>query len=120
MQLPLQITFRDVPPSDSVAAYVRKHVAKLEKFFDRITSCRVVIEAPTRAHHRHGAAFRILIDIAVPGDVLIVGRKPEDEASQLDIYAAIDSSFDDMKRRLDEWARIRRGGVKFHARPSVP
>jgi ribosomal subunit interface protein len=120
MQLPLQITFRDLSPSDSVADYVRKHVAKLEKFFDRITSCRVVLEAPARAHHRQGTAFRVLIDIAVPGDVLIVGRKPEDESAQLDLYGAIDSSFDDMKRRLDEWARIRRGEVKFHARPSVP
>jgi ribosomal subunit interface protein len=120
MQLPLQITFRDIESSKFVADYIRKHVAKLEQFFDRITSCRVVIEAPARAHHRHGTAFRVLIDVAVPGDVLVVGRKPEDESSQLDLYGAIDSSFDDMKRVLDEWARIRRGEVKHHARAGMP
>lgn len=118
MQLPLQITFRDIDSSDFVRDYVEKRAAKLEQFFDRITGCRVVIEAPSRGHHRHGTAFRVMIDVTVPGDELVVGRKPEDESSHKDLYAAIDSAFDDMKRMLEEWARRRRGEVKHHGPPS--
>ncbi len=118
MQLPLQITFRDFASSDFIRDYVEKRAAKLEKFFDRIISCRVVVEAPNRGHHRHGSPFRVLIDVSVPGQELVVGRRPDDEPSHKDLYAAIDSSFDDMRRMLEEWARKRRGEVKHHGAPA--
>ena len=40
--------------------------AKLEEFFSRITSCRVVVEAPHR-HHKSGELFHVRIDLGVPG-----------------------------------------------------
>ncbi|MBC7908715.1 MAG: HPF/RaiA family ribosome-associated protein, partial [Rhodospirillaceae bacterium] len=41
MQIPLQITFHGIDHSDAAEERVREKVAKLEQFFDRITSCRV-------------------------------------------------------------------------------
>ena len=52
MELPLQITFRHMDTSDAVAA-VRERAEELERFFDRIMSCRVVVEC------RHRGASRI-------------------------------------------------------------
>ena len=46
MQLPCQITFRDIPPSEAVEAKIRQKVEKLNRFYDRIISCRVIIEVP--------------------------------------------------------------------------
>jgi hypothetical protein len=37
MQLPLQITFHDLPPSDAIEQHVRKHAAKLDALAPRIT-----------------------------------------------------------------------------------
>ena len=51
MQVPIQISFRNMDPSPSVEAVVREKAAKLERFFDRIVSCHVTIEAPHRHHH---------------------------------------------------------------------
>ena len=51
MQVPLQITFHNLDPSPTVETKVRERVAELEQFYDRITSCRVMIEAPSRRHH---------------------------------------------------------------------
>ncbi|MEW5943762.1 MAG: HPF/RaiA family ribosome-associated protein, partial [Pseudomonadota bacterium] len=40
MQVPLQITIRDIPPSDALEAHIREKVGKLEQFYPRITGCR--------------------------------------------------------------------------------
>ena len=53
MAVPVQVTFRDMPPSDAVTAHVEKRAAKLETFHDRIVKCHVMLEAPHR-HHKHG------------------------------------------------------------------
>jgi ribosome-associated translation inhibitor RaiA len=44
MQVPLQITFRHMDTSEAVAARIRERAEELERFFDRIISCRVVVE----------------------------------------------------------------------------
>ena len=41
MILPVQATFRNIDASAAVAARVQEEANKLDKFFDRITSCRV-------------------------------------------------------------------------------
>ena len=71
MQLPLQVTFRDIPHSDAVQRHVEKRAAKLDTFFDRIMSCRVVVEAPHRSR-QHGKKYNVRIDVTVPGTELVV------------------------------------------------
>ena len=77
MQIPLQITFHGIDHSDAVEERIREKVAKLEQFFDRITSCRVAVE---RTHknssnlHQKGEDFQVRIDMVVPGSELVVKR----------------------------------------------
>src|SRR5690348_649327 len=59
MQLPIQITFRGIPQSDAIDAYVRERAAKLEKLTPRITHCRVAIEA--RNHHSRALHYRVRV-----------------------------------------------------------
>ena len=40
MQIPLQVTFRDMEPSAAVEAGIREKAGKLEWFYDQIMSCR--------------------------------------------------------------------------------
>ena len=44
MQIPVQVTFRGMAVSDAAEAQCWDEAARLDKFFDRITSCRVVID----------------------------------------------------------------------------
>lgn len=37
MELPVQITYRNMEPSDAVTARIEAEAAKLDTFFDRIT-----------------------------------------------------------------------------------
>lgn len=55
--------------SAAVAARVQEEAAKLDRYFDRITSCRVIVEAPHR-HHRRGEPFHVRIELGVPGKEL--------------------------------------------------
>jgi ribosome-associated translation inhibitor RaiA len=56
MILPVQTTFRNVDVSPAVAARVQKEAEKLRKYFEDMTSCHVIVEAPHR-HHLHGKSF---------------------------------------------------------------
>ena len=59
----------------AVAAWVQEEAAKLDKYFDRITSCRVIVEAPHR-HHRRGEPFQIRIELGVPAKNSSSGMSP--------------------------------------------
>ena len=118
MQTPLQITFRDFPPSPSLEERTREWVAELETFFDGIVSCRVSIEAPHR-HHHQGRLYRVRVELGVPGERIVVGRSPDEHAAHADPYVALRDTFRATRRRLEDYVRRRlRHEVKSHALPS--
>ncbi len=49
MTVPLQVTFRNMPPTEAIEANIREKAAKLDQFYGRVTSCRVVVEVPPSA-----------------------------------------------------------------------
>ncbi|MEW5703672.1 MAG: ribosome-associated translation inhibitor RaiA [Pseudomonadota bacterium] len=104
MEIPLQITFRNMDPSEAIEANVREKTDKLERYFDRITSCRVVIEAPHR-HHTKGKLYNVRIDIGVPGKEIVVTHSgPKDHAHE-DAYVAIRDAFNAAARQIEDYAR---------------
>jgi ribosomal subunit interface protein len=116
MQLPLQITFRHMDPSDAVAARIRERVEELGRFSDRILSCRVVVECQHPRQHQ-GNLFRVRVDLKVPGNEIVVGRDPGAHHAHEDVYVAIRDAFDATRRLLEDHVRKGRGDVKLHAVP---
>lgn len=110
MQTPLQITIRDVEHSEALEARIRDKAAKLEEFFDRIVSCRVVVEMPHK-HHHQGKHFNVRIDIGVPGNEIVVNRDHDE-----DVYVALRDAFDAAKRQIEDYSRKIHGDVKKHTR----
>lgn len=110
MQTPLQITIRDVEHSEALETRIRNKAAKLEEFFDRIVSCRVVVEMPHK-HHHQGKQFNVRIDIGVPGSEIVVNRDHDE-----DVYVALRDAFDAAKRQIEDYSRKIHGDVKKHAR----
>ena len=113
MQIPLQITFRNMEHSDAVEAKIREKSAKLEKFAEHMTSCRVIIDAPHQHHHK-GQLFSVKIDITLPGKEIIADRHPGQHHAHEDAYVAIRDAFDAARRQLEDYVRQRRGDVKHH------
>ena len=117
MDVPLELSFRNMDPSDAVEARVRERVDKLETYFGRINSCRVVVEAPHR-HRRKGKIYHVRIEIGVPGRTLIVDRDPGKHHAHEDVYVAVRDAFDAARRQLEDHSRRSAGKVKTHAVPT--
>ena len=135
MNLPLQVTLRHVE-EQGLELLVREQVAKLERFCNDIVSCRVLIEMSGR--RRHGNLYHVRIDLGVPGEEIVVEREPSIHAS-LAVAAvgettksaetgrahrnprrAVLDAFAELRRRLQDYVRRRRGDVKTHAEPLLP
>lgn len=108
MQRPLQIVFRNMPPSDAVDAHIRDKVEKLELFYSRIIGCTVTVELAGK-HQNQGKLFNVRVDITVPGGELVVNRDLHE-----DIYVALRDAFDAAKRRLEDYGQRQRGEIKTH------
>lgn len=117
MQTDLQITFRGINPTEAIDTYVRTRASKLERFFDRITGCHVVLDLPHK-HKRHGKHLCVRIDMVVPGGELVIARDPAENRQHEDLYASIDDAFDDAQRVLEDHVRTQRGDVKSPDSPS--
>jgi len=111
IQIPPEISYRDFDPSDDLKARVEAEIARLERFYDRITSCRVVVEQPHR-RRRSGNLYHVRIDVTVPGRELVVSRDPGDDEGRRDPVVAIEQAFAAMQRQLEDHAREIRGETK--------
>ena len=113
MQLPLQITFRNIPPSEAVEAKVRERAEKLERITDNILACRVTIEAPHK-HHCKGSTYQVRIDLTVPGNEIVVSRDPGLNHAHEDVYVAVRDAFNAVRRQLEGYVRQQQGNAKQH------
>jgi cold shock CspA family protein len=128
MLLPVQVTFRNIKDHAELEDYVRKEAAKLERFYDRISSCRVMVERSQRTES--GKLYHVRIDLGVPNGELVVKHTPtlhgtlqdmkqqksRREAESVLVHKsprrAIHEAFQEMGRRLQDYARLQEGAVK--------
>jgi len=108
MEIPLQITARDIDLTDAIRTDITEKAAKLDSFCDRIMRCRVVIESPRR-HQHEGKLYSVHIYMTVPGTELMVKRE-----LNKDLYVALRDAFRDARRKLEDFVREQRGDVKCH------
>lgn len=116
MEVPLQIRFHNLEPSDAVESNVRKRAKRLERYCEKIISCRVTIEAPHK-HHHQGNIYRVTVDVRTPGDESVASRAPGQHHAHEDVYVAIRDAFDAVLRQLQNHQSQKRGHVKFHDTP---
>jgi len=116
MEHPLQITFRGLEPTDALTQAVEERASKLEQFFDKIESCRIIVEAPHHHHHK-GNVYHVRVRLAVPGEEIVVSRDPPEHAQHEDLYLAINDALKETTRKLEDYVRRRRLQVKEHVGP---
>lgn len=117
MQQPIQITFRNVPDSPPIKQLVLQEAEQLEHFCNRIIHCRIVVESPHRSHHQ-GNLFHVTVNVTVPGKNLVVARGPSAHHAHQDVYVAIRDAFNEMRRQLQDFARIKRTPYRIFQRPN--
>jgi ribosome-associated translation inhibitor RaiA len=93
MEYPLNVTFHHIPRSAQIVTFVNKRANKLNCFSDRITNCRVVIDA----HHdagKNGNLFRVRVILSFPDRKIIVGNNPRERHLYKSLSYAIIDTFD--------------------------
>lgn len=114
MQVPLELSIRDVAREDWLEELVHEQVAGLERVCDRMSSCRVAIERPQAAQET-GNPYRVRIAINVPPEhEVVVKREPSEEEMHLTLAAVVRSAFDSARRQIQELVERQRQQVKSH------
>lgn len=129
MTTPIIVTFPKTKASPWLDAEIRNRVERLKVIYGDILSCRVVVDVPHR-HHQRGNRFSIRLEIAVPGEDLAITRDAnvhgvvkdldeqawskrfDVEATRRDIRVVLADAFDAAKRRLRDYAQVRRREVR--------
>jgi cold shock CspA family protein/ribosome-associated translation inhibitor RaiA len=110
MQIPVDIQFKELGKSDALEARIRELVGKLERVFDRIVRCEVMIETPHR-HQRNGRQYHCRVRLTVPGGEIVASHDPGPDETHEDAYVAVRDAFAAAKRQLEDYARksLKRG-----------
>jgi ribosome-associated translation inhibitor RaiA len=106
MQVPLQVVFEHIDHSDALETAVRKEARKLERFYGRITSTRVVIARSQHRHHK-GNTYCVRIHVEMPGGKRVdITRDPAETGRHEDAYVTVRDAFDAAARQLQDQARM--------------
>jgi cold shock CspA family protein/ribosome-associated translation inhibitor RaiA len=115
MQVPLELAFHNIDSSDWAEAEIRDRVADLEKFYDRLTSCRVRVDQ--RANNANGTIPPVVhIELGIPGRKdLVVSHEPDHlmrKYQRPDLQKAINEAFRIAERCLHDLKEQRDGRTK--------
>ena len=103
MHIPLQVTLHGIPHSQPLYDMIRDRARGLERYYDRLMSCRVVLEVGGR-HRQKGKQYSARIDLKVPGGEIAVTHEHDE-----DPQVAVRDAFDAARRQLEDYARVQRG-----------
>jgi len=111
---PLEIAFHNTRPVPDVETHIRQELAELEKYYNRIVSCRVDVEFPE--HPRRGSVSKVRLELNVPAqDAVTPARlrgveisahgteRVEVEAEHKNASVAAHEAFTVARRRLEEF-----------------
>jgi ribosome-associated translation inhibitor RaiA/cold shock CspA family protein len=116
MQVEPQITFKGLETSPALEGLIRQRIDHLERLHPRITSCRVVVEAPHRASESAKLPLRVAVEVEVPGRNTIVAKDAQErhEAKE-DHTAPLNNAFDGVERQLEKINDLQEGDVSMPA-----
>ena len=110
MQVPLEITYRNIEKSQAAEEEIRTHVADLEEIYDRITACHVRVDQ--RADNsNHTIPPVVRIELQIPGHRnVVVAHEPghlQRKFQNPDLSNAINEAFRIAERRLHDLKEVR-------------
>jgi ribosome-associated translation inhibitor RaiA len=102
MDVPVEISFKNLDSSVALEDRIRAKVAKLEEKFDCLVACRVAISLPHR-QHQQGNVPNIRIDMTVRGQEIVVNHDAHHAEQRHDepgFSAALNEAFRAAERKL--------------------
>ena len=115
MQIAPEIAFHNIDSSDWAEEEIRTRIAKLERIYDRLTTCRVRVDQ--RNNNSAGTIPPVVhIEMSIPGyKDLVVSHEPDHLQQKFqapDLRNAINEAFRIAEDRLVEFKNKRQGRTK--------
>jgi ribosome-associated translation inhibitor RaiA/cold shock CspA family protein len=101
MEVPPEIAFRGVQASEALKDRIHEGIQDLEEVYDRLVSCRVMVEDTTPARHS-GKLFRVRIEVGIPHQSVVVDHRPQEGEGARDPQGVVRGAFDVARRRLKD------------------
>jgi len=114
MQVPAEITFKDVRRSRWVEGYITERVRHLEKFARDITRCHVTLSRE-QSSQRKGNRYCVMVEVRVPKQHdLAVRKQKQIHDLQTQLPAVINAAFGAIETQLKRTVARRRHDEKAH------
>ena len=112
--VPLRLAVHNATLTPEDRADVRRRVTRLERFYARITGCRVTVAVPQQRRRTDRKLYRVRLVLTVPLGTIAIDRQPGRT-----LRTALDDAFQAVRRRLQDHARQLPGARKVpdHSRP---
>lgn len=112
-----KVTSRDIPLSESMYAAVEEQIQLLERFFDRVVRCEVVLSRP-HSRHRKNRFHHVRIRLKTPNRDIVVDREMEKNSRHMSFKLALQDAFHALQRRLEDEVKKMRGIVRHRRKVS--
>ena len=110
LDFPVDITLRDIPNSRAVEDRIKKKTDKISDFYaDQVEFCKVTLGLAQK-HKHQGKLFDVHLEVGVPGKVLVVNHKKNE-----DLYVLLRDAFHALMRQIEEHKERIRGYIKTHS-----
>ncbi len=93
MQVAPEVKFKDVDRSQWVEAYVGERLEHLERFAERITSCRVTV-TQEQGSRQKANRYSVMVEVRIPPNRDLAAKKERDILDmQAELPALINAAF---------------------------
>ena len=106
MQIPVEIAFHNIESSDAAESAIRNHIGRLERIYERMTTCRVRVDQKNQ--NSNGTMPPVVhIEISVPGhkDIVVAHEAGhlQRRFQEPDLHNAINEAFRIAEARLSKY-----------------
>jgi cold shock CspA family protein/ribosome-associated translation inhibitor RaiA len=119
MNVPLEISYRNVVKTDTIDNLIRDKAAKLDRMCDHLVSCRVAVERPHQ-HQQSGRDYRVRINLKLPpGHELVIVRESTEGVLHQRLDNVIREAFNAAQTQVRGLTAKQSGRIKRHPEQEV-
>jgi cold shock CspA family protein/ribosome-associated translation inhibitor RaiA len=119
MNIPVEVSYRGVEKTEQLEELITEQKAKLDKFSDRINSCRVSVELDQNSRHTANV-YRVRLDLTINhGHEIPVVEKTKPDDEHPGVEPLIRKAFDTARRQVIKIKERQKREIKSHPDQAV-
>lgn len=119
MQIPLEITFRNLEKTPELESLIEEKAERLNRICGHMIRCEVVVEQPHK-HQRSGSSYSVRVETTLPPNhVAVIKREAGEGDMHEPLSGVIRDAFSKAETKLKSEVEKQRNETKVHAEDQV-